>query len=311
MTLARDSTSGVAFGVALGVALVSALVSLSPAARLRLLRWAKGLQDAHTPSVLDSLFKLVPASFERPEPRVDGSAICYEAASTTSLEYRSKDVWSLVSLVQSSDLPVVHKWQPTALDRPRATILVHTRDDEEGISFSIVRWVGCLQGMQHPCIAALRFVTVDTTSLRKVVYVGFEPVDTSLQEIVYGTLKRTSHTVVGKPLPDLMLRSFLYQMLHSLAVTRAASRTATSHHTVSWRRSCRARTSTCSSWPTSAFRHRRPRFATSIYPYVRAALRPSWTPTASSSAMARPTTCGRSAPSSPRQRADIATPRRT
>ena len=52
MTLARDSTSGVAFGVALGVALVSALVSLSPAARLRLLRWAKGLQDAHTPSVL-------------------------------------------------------------------------------------------------------------------------------------------------------------------------------------------------------------------------------------------------------------------
>ena len=221
MTLARDSTSGVAFGVALGVALVSALVSLSPAARLRLLRWAKGLQDAHTPSVLDSLFKLVPASFERPEPRVDGSAICYEAASTTSLEYRSKDVWSLVSLVQSSDLPVVHKWQPTALDQPRATILVHTRDDEEGISFSIVRWVGCLQGMQHPCIAALRFVTVDTTSLRKVVYVGFEPVDTSLQEIVYGTLKRTSHTVVGKPLPDLMLRSFLYQMLHSLACCHA------------------------------------------------------------------------------------------
>ena len=28
--------------------------------------------------------------------------------------------------------------------------------NEEGVSYDIVRWIGCLQGMRHPCIAALQ-----------------------------------------------------------------------------------------------------------------------------------------------------------
>ena len=106
---------------------------------------------------------------------------------------------------------------------------------QEGVSYDIVRWIGCLQGMRHPCIAALQMVhtshveevvedpvTEGTTTLWSArVYAGFERTDTSLQEIVYGTLARTSHTVVGRPLPTLMLRSFLYQLLHSLACCHA------------------------------------------------------------------------------------------
>ena len=32
---------------------------------------------------------------------------------------------------------------------------------------------------------------------------GFEYADTSMQKVVYGTLERTSHTVVGRALPPL------------------------------------------------------------------------------------------------------------
>ena len=49
------------------------------------------------------------------------------------------------------------------------------------------------------------------------VHAGMEWVDTSVQKIVYGTLERTSHTVMGRALPPVMLRSFVYQLLHALA----------------------------------------------------------------------------------------------
>ena len=59
------------------------------------------------------------------------------------------------------------------------------------------------------------------TIVTRRVYAGFERTDTSLQEIEYGTLAQTSHTEVGRPLPTLMLRSFLYQLLHSLVCCHA------------------------------------------------------------------------------------------
>ena len=187
---------------------------------------------------------------------------------------------------------------------PRVTqVMLVRKCSQEGVSYDIVRWIGCLQGLHHPCIAALQMVftshtreappdpeliewgekqmrtlTGDNKNAAHVlahflcslkdedevaaylsmrvgggsekqaavqsfarefqrkrappapaadvlwtarVYAGFEKLDTSLQQIVYGTLARTSHTVLGRALPLLMLRSFMYQLLHALATCHA------------------------------------------------------------------------------------------
>ena len=136
------------------------------------------------------------------------AAECWQSSST-SREEGKEDSWHACTIKETRD----------------QTVLLVRKCSQEGVSYDIVRWIGCLQGMRHPCIAALQMVYTshvqekDLWSAR--VYAGFERTDTSLQEIVYGTLKRTSHTVVGRPLPTLMLRSFLYQLLHALACCHA------------------------------------------------------------------------------------------
>jgi len=80
--------------------------------------------------------------------------------------------------------------------------------------------------MHHPCIASLQLVNAkhDTNSGLKHgtwVHAAFEHADTSLQKIVYATLDRTSHTITGRALPPLMLRSFMYQLLSALAYSHA------------------------------------------------------------------------------------------
>mmetsp|Transcript_7185 Transcript_7185/g.18742 ORF Transcript_7185/g.18742 Transcript_7185/m.18742 type:complete len:226 (-) Transcript_7185:1972-2649(-) len=88
----------------------------------------------------------------------------------------------------------------------------------------------------------------------------------------------------------------------------AASHTVTSRRTVcSQRRSTRPRTSTSSSSVISVSRRRLPRSAMRSCPSDQAAPRPSSMPTTSTSDMAPPTTCGRSALASLRWRAATAT----
>lgn len=208
---------------------------------------------------------------------------CWRSSSTTREEGK-EDTWHSCSLPQTGD----------------QTVMLVRKCSQEGVSYDIVRWIGCLQGLHHPCIAALQMVFTSHTreaapeteliqwgekevrqltgdnknaghvlahflcSLKdeeevttylsmKVgpeklaavqsfardferkrapaptanplwtarVYAGFEKCDTSLQQIVYGTLARTSHTVLGRALPLLMLRSFMYQLLHALATCHA------------------------------------------------------------------------------------------
>jgi len=142
------------------------------------------------------------------ETEGDKAAKCWQSSST-SREEGKDDSWHACTIPETGD----------------ETVLLVRKCSQEGVSYDIVRWIGCLQGMRHPCIAALQMVHTSHVhedglwSAR--VYAGFERTDTSLQEIVYGTLARTSHTVVGRPLPTLMLRSFLYQLLHSLACCHA------------------------------------------------------------------------------------------
>jgi len=125
------------------------------------------------------------------------------------------------------------KWHTVAYGDERVVMLVR-KCNEEGVSYDIVRWVGCLQGMQHPCIAALKLVSAvhddtatinpesgETMSGTTFVNAAFGYADTSLQKVVYGTLERTSHTVIGRALPSLMMRSWLYQLLSALAYSHA------------------------------------------------------------------------------------------
>ena len=129
------------------------------------------------------------------------------AASSTSREEGKQDKWYSVS----------------APGGDRSVILVR-KCNEEGVSYDVVRWMGCLQAMHHPCIAALHLARAShnpEVSENTSVHAGMEWVDTSVQKIVYGTLERTSHTVFGRALPPLMLRSFVYQLLHALACCHA------------------------------------------------------------------------------------------
>ena len=137
----------------------------------------------------------------RREPSDAGQAVW--AASSTSREEGKQDKWHSVR-APGGDMSV---------------ILVRMCN-EEGVSYDVVRWMGCLQAMHHPCIASLQLARAShnpEVAEHTSVHAGMEWVDTSVQKIVYGTLDRTSHTVIGRPLPPLMLRSFLYQLLSALA----------------------------------------------------------------------------------------------
>lgn len=136
-------------------------------------------------------------------PMPDDPAHGVWAASSTSREEGKADKWHSVR----------------APGDDRSVILVR-KCNEEGVSYDVVRWMGCLQAMHHPCIAALQLARATHNpafSEHTAVHAGMEWVDTSVQKIVYGTLERTSHTVFGRALPPLMLRSFLFQLLHALA----------------------------------------------------------------------------------------------
>ena len=129
------------------------------------------------------------------------------AASSTSREEGKQDKWHTVR----------------APGEDRSVILVR-KCNEEGVSYDVVRWMGCLQAMHHPCIASLQLARAShnpAVAEHTMVHAGMEWVDTSVQKIVYGTLERTSHTIFGRALPPLMLRSFMYQLLHALAWSHA------------------------------------------------------------------------------------------
>ena len=114
------------------------------------------------------------------------------------------------------------KWHTVRTPNGDKTVVLVRKCSEEGVSYDIVRWVGCLQGMQHPCIAGLQVVRASHDTKRGTrIHAGFEHVDTSLQEIVYATLDRTSHTKIGRALSPLTLKSVLYQLLSALACSHA------------------------------------------------------------------------------------------
>ena len=114
------------------------------------------------------------------------------------------------------------KWHTAVMPGGDKTVVLVRKCNEEGVSYDIVRWVGCLQGMYHPCIAALQVMrAAHDVAKGTFMHAGFGHVDTSLQKIVYGTLEQTSHTVIGRALPSVMLRSFMYQLLSALACCHA------------------------------------------------------------------------------------------
>ena len=111
------------------------------------------------------------------------------AASSTSREEGKQDKWHTVR----------------APGEDRSVILVR-KCNEEGVSYDVVRWMGCLQAMHHPCIASLQLARAShnpAVAEHTMVHAGMEWVDTSVQKIVYGTLERTSHTIFGRALPPL------------------------------------------------------------------------------------------------------------
>lgn len=168
-------------------------------------RW-NSLANAVGPwAMLKSMEKLDDLNWDIFCEEFDASGAGCWAASSTSREEGKADKWKSVLM--------------PAGDR---TVLLVRKCNDEGVSYDIVRWVGCLQSMSHPCIAALQLLRAshnhDTGTW---MHAGFEHVDTSLQKLVYGTLDRTSHTVIGRPLPPLMLRSFMYQLLSALACCHA------------------------------------------------------------------------------------------
>jgi len=139
------------------------------------------------------------------EPDDAGRAVW--AASSTSREEGKQD-----------------KWHSVRAPGGDVSVILVRKCNEEGVSYDVVRWMGCLQAMHHPCIAALQLARAThdpDVSEHTSVHAGMEWVDTSVQKIVYGTLERTSHTVIGRALPPLMLRSFLYQLLSALAWSHA------------------------------------------------------------------------------------------
>jgi len=127
------------------------------------------------------------------------------------------------------------QWHTVETEGGERFVMLIRKCSEEGISYDVVRWIGCLQGMHHPCIAALKLVSAvhEEPVLERDpaagepppgithVNAGFEYADTSMQKVVYGTLERTSHTVLGRALPPLMMRSWLYQVLSALAYSHA------------------------------------------------------------------------------------------
>ena len=152
--------------------------------------------------------------FKKIESPDDPGSSCW-AASSTSREEGKHD-----------------KWHTAIAPGGDRTVVLVRKCNEEGVSYDIVRWVGCLQGMYHPCIAALQMMRAahdlqvwneekEEETIGTWMHAGFEHVDTSLQKIVYGTLERTSHTVIGRALPSVMLRSFMYQLLSALACCHA------------------------------------------------------------------------------------------
>ena len=137
----------------------------------------------------------------------DGAGHQVWAASSTSREEGKQDKWVSVR-APGGDL----------------SVLLVRKCNDEGVSYDVVRWMGCLQAMHHPCIASLQLARAahkPEVSENTSVHAGMEWVDTSMQKIVYGTLDRTSHTVFGRALPPLMLRSFMYQLLHALGCCHA------------------------------------------------------------------------------------------
>lgn len=134
----------------------------------------------------------------------DAGSKCWAASSTTREEGK-QDKWKTVRTVRGDK-----------------TVMLVRKCNGEGVPYDIVRWVGCLQGMHHPCIAALQVVRAAHESVGDTwIHAGFEHADTSLQKIVYRTLDRTSHTVIGRALPPATLRSVLYQLLSALAYSHA------------------------------------------------------------------------------------------
>ena len=66
------------------------------------------------------------------------------AASSTSREEGKQDKWHTVR----------------APGGDRSVILVR-KCNEEGVSYDVVRWMGCLQALHHPCIAALQLARAE------------------------------------------------------------------------------------------------------------------------------------------------------
>lgn len=70
----------------------------------------------------------------------DAGGLCWAASSTTREEGK------------------MDKWHTVKLPCGDRTVMLIRKCSEEGVSYDIIRWVGCLQGMHHPCIAALQLV---------------------------------------------------------------------------------------------------------------------------------------------------------
>ena len=77
-------------------------------------------------------------NWETLRPEDDDPGHLVWAASSTSREEGKQDQWRSVR-APGGDVSIV---------------LVR-KCNEEGVSYDVVRWMGCLQGMHHPCIAAL------------------------------------------------------------------------------------------------------------------------------------------------------------
>lgn len=169
-------------------------------------RWQSLVQSTRPWQLLHSMQDRTCVNWDtfRQIPR-DRGGLCWAASSTTREEGKQD------------------KWHTCELPCGGRTVMLERKCSDEGISYDVVRWVGCLQGMHHPSIAAVQVVHCahDRETGTTLVHAGFEYADTSLQKIVYKTLERTSHTVMGTALPELTLRSFMYQLLSALAYSHA------------------------------------------------------------------------------------------
>lgn len=115
-------------------------------------------------------------------------------------------------------------WRTVCAPGGDRSVVVKRRCYGNGIANDLVRWMGCLQSMHHPCVAAMHFVRIQHDAARNdltLVHMGMEHVDTSLQELIYAQPDRTSNWQVGRPLACSTIRSVLYQVLHALAYCHA------------------------------------------------------------------------------------------